>query len=308
MPLHPQAKQVVDTMAAMGVSLGGDPVAVRALMSSFPRPEGEEVANVEDRNIPGPAGEIPVRIYTPLNAAGVLPCLVWYHGGGWVIGNLDGADNSCRSMANASGCKVVSVDYRLAPEHRFPAAADDSFAALEWVANNAASLGIDANRIAVGGDSAGGNLAAVVSQMARDAGGPNVVFQVLIYPVTDVAMDTGSYSANAEGYLLTRDSMVWFWGHYLHTNDGTHPKASPIRHENLAGLPPAIVITAEFDPLRDEGEAYAKAMQDAGVKVQVKRYDGQIHGFYGNPVIDDGGDALRLASKALKDAVSAVPA
>ena len=307
MPLNPQAQQVLEIMAAMGLELGGEPADVRARMAEFPRPEGEEVGSVEDRTIPGPAGEIPVRIYTPRDApGGPLPAIVWFHGGGWVIGNLDSADYACRMVTNASGCKLISVDYRLAPEHKFPAAADDCFAATQWVAANAASIGVDGARIAVGGDSAGGNLAAVVSQLAKVAGGPTILYQVLIYPVTDHGVDTASYADNAEGYLLTRDSMVWFWGHYLNSEaDGADLKASPLRAADLAGLPPALVVTAEFDPLRDEGEAYAKRLKEAGVPVTQIRYEGQIHGFFANAAIDDGREAAHRAGLAVREALGA---
>ena len=208
-------------------------------------------------------------------------------------------------FANASNAVVVSVDYRLAPEAKFPAAADDCFAATKWVAENAASLGIDAHKIAVGGDSAGGNLATVVSQMAQANGGPSIGYQLLIYPVTNHSFDTVSYRDNAVGYLLTKESMEWFWGHYLaNEGDGANPKASPSRASSLAGLPPALVVTAEFDPLRDEGEAYAAAMSKAGVKVEARRYDGQIHGFYANAAIDDGRAAVAHAAECLKAALA----
>ncbi len=282
MPLDPDARLILDMLGAAfpGELFEGDPVAVRARMETWPRLPGEEVANVEDRTIPGPAGEIPVRIYTPADRStgGVL---TWFHGGGWVVGNLDGADATCRSLANRTGCVVVSVDYRLAPEARFPAGPDDCFAATKWVAENAKSLGADPAKLAVGGDSAGGNLAAVVAQLAKASGGPKIAFQLLAYPVTDYGLDTGSYHQNKSGYLLTRDSMDWFWHLYLNSKDeGAEPKASPLRAPDLAGLPPAMVITAEFDPLRDEGEAYASALQAAGVPTTAVRYVGQIHGFF----------------------------
>ena len=305
MPLNPQAKQVLDVMAQMGVSfVGDDPQRVRDQLSSFPRPEGEAVGSVEDRTIPGPAGQIPVRIYKPAAGGGARPGLVWFHGGGWVIGNLDGSDYGCRMAANAANAVVVSIDYRLAPEAKFPAAADDCYAATKWVSENAAFLGIDANKIAVGGDSAGGNLAAVVSQMAKANGGPRIGFQLLVYPVTHHNYDTRSYKDNADGYLLTKESMVWFWDHYLRTPaDGKDPKASPLLAKDLSGLPPALVITAEFDPLRDEGEAYVAALRKAGVKVDHKRYDGQIHGFYANAAIDDGRTVVLQGAAALKAAL-----
>ncbi|MEX1103602.1 MAG: alpha/beta hydrolase [Dehalococcoidia bacterium] len=309
MPLNPQAQQVLEMMAAAGLELGGDPAAVRAFMAAAPRPEGETVGNVEDRTIPGPAGDIPVRIYTPADAGGgPLPGLVWFHGGGWVIGNLDSADFACRMLTNASGCKLVSVDYRLAPENKFPAPFDDCLAATQWVAANASALGIDPTRIAVGGDSAGGNLAAAVAHVAKAAGGPDISFQALVYPVTDYGVDTQSYQDNAEGYLLTKASMEWFWGHYVNTPaDGADPRVSPLRAADLSGLPPAFVITAEFDPLRDEGEAYAKRLKGAGVATTHKRFDGQIHGFFANPAIDDGREAAQLVGKALRGALG-VPA
>ncbi len=306
MPLNPQAQQVLEMMAAAGFALEGDPVAIRAFMAQFPRPEGEEVGAVEDRSIPGPHGEILLRIYTPLNAtAGPLPALVWFHGGGWAIGNVDSADYACRMLTNASGCRLISVDYRLAPEHKFPAPVDDCVAATEWVSKNAGALGVDPARIAVGGDSAGGNLAAVVAQLAKAAGGPAIAFQALVYPVTDYGVDTQSYRDNAEGYLLTRASMEWFYGHYVNTpKDGDDARVSPLREAELAGLPPALVLTAEFDPLRDEGEAYARRLKEAGVPVTQKRYDGQIHGFFANPAIDDGREAASRVGAAVREALS----
>jgi acetyl esterase len=304
MPVNPQAQVVLDMMAAAGFQLDGDPVAVRAMMALAPRPEGEPVAEVEDRTISANGGDIPVRIYRPDNSREPKPVLVWFHGGGWVIGTLDGADFGCRIMTNASGCVVVSVDYRLAPEHKFPTAADDCYAVTKWVADNAAELNVDASRLAVGGDSAGGNLAAVVALMARDSGGPEIKFQALIYPVTDFSFGTKSYADNANGYLLTKDSMVWFWNHYLsNEGDGGSFKASPIRASDLSGLPPAIVITAEFDPLRDEGEAYAERLKNAGVAVEAKRYDGEIHGFFANPGIEEGQEAARTVSSAIAKAL-----
>jgi len=256
---------------------------------------------VEDRVFSGPEGDVPVRIYWP-DAEGPRPLLVWYHGGGWVIGNLDGADYGCRIMTNAASAVIVSVDYRLAPEAKFPSAPEECYAALQWAVANAAELGADPTRVAVGGDSAGGNLAAVVSLMARDRSGPKIGLQLLIYPVTDYDFETQSYTDNGEGYLLTKDSMVWFWGHYVHTpEDARHPHASPLQAEDLSGLPAALVVTAEFDPLRDEGEAYAKRLSESGVKVTAKRFDGQIHGFFANPAIDDGHEAALMAAAAIKE-------
>jgi acetyl esterase len=273
-----------------------------------PQVEGEAVKHVEDRTIPGPAGEIPIRIYRP--ADGTLPALVYFHGGGWVIGNLDSHDLVCRMLANRSGAVVISVDYRLAPEHKYPAAADDSYAATKWVADNASELDIDPNAIAVGGDSAGGNLAAVVSLMAKEKGGPKLAMQMLVYPVTDYSFETASYTDNAEGYFLTRDAMVWFWDHYLNDrSEGSQPQASPLQATDLSGLPPAWVITAEYDPLRDEGEAYAEKLREAGVPVTVERYNGMIHGFFSMAwMLEVGERAVNEGSAALRQAFGTSPA
>jgi acetyl esterase len=282
MPLDPALKAVLDTMAAAGgPALDAlPPVEARKVFDNMPLPRREiAVASVENRRVPGPAGEIPVRIYRPA-ASGVLPVLLYFHGGGWVIGSLDAYDATCRELCVGARCVVVSVDYRLAPENRYPAAPQDCHAATRWVAQNAASLGVDARRLAVGGDSAGGNLSAVVAQMARDQGGPAIRFQLLIYPVTDADFTRPSYAQNAEGYLLTTSAMRWFWGHYAPSEaQRREPYASPLRAADLSGLPPALVQTAEFDPLRDEGEAYAKRLQDAGVSTTLSRHDGLIHGF-----------------------------
>jgi acetyl esterase len=285
MPLDPQVQAVLDQMAALGLpsmdTLSPEDARRQMEMTRAAAPPGEPVHDVEDRTIPGPAGEIPIRIYRP-SAEQSLPALVYFHGGGWVIGSIQTHDAVCRSLTNGAQCVVISVDYRLAPEHKFPAAADDAYAATRWVADNAASHGVDPARIAVGGDSAGGNLAAVVALMAKERGGPAIVYQVLVYPVTDHNLDTASYQANAEGYLLTKRSMIWFWNHYLNSDaDGLDPRASPLRAADLSGLPPALVITAEYDPLRDEGAAYAERLKQAGVPVVYSNYDGMIHGFFG---------------------------
>ena len=307
MTLNPQAKVLLDQMAAMGMPPihEQEPEAVREANRLPPAVPGATMAHVEDRSIPGPGGEIPVRIYRPTEASD-HSLLVWYHGGGWVIGDLDGADVTCRELAARSGSVVVSVDYRLAPEHRYPAAHEDCYAATVWAAGNAAELGADAGKLAVGGDSAGGNLAAVVSLRARDESGPAIRFQLLVYPVTDHNYETVSYNDNAEGYLLTRDGMEWFWNHYLGPDgDGSHPHASPLRADDLSGLPPAHVITAEYDPLRDEGEAYAERLRGAGVAVTQTRYAGQIHAFYGmHGVLDDATNAAQESAEKLKAALA----
>ena len=301
MPLDPGLKLVLDQLAANpGPQLHELPVAQARIFfdqMQLPRPE-VKVAAVEDRRLPGPAGEIPVRVYRPEGRA-PLPALVYFHGGGWVIGSLETHDGSCRDLANRIGCVVVSVDYRLAPEARYPAAAEDCYAATKWVAGNAKALGVDAARLGIGGDSAGGNLAAVVALMARDRGGPALRHQLLIYPVTDADFSRASYRENAEGYLLTTKAMEWFWGHYVpDPARRQEPYAAPLRAKELSGLPPAFVLTAEYDPLRDEGEAYAKRLQQAGVKTRLQRYDGAIHGFFAMGLLAE------VARKAVDDAAA----
>ena len=306
MALDSQAKFLLEQMEAAGAppmsSLS--PEEAR-LTTDFSALAGipEKVGRVENQVIPGPGGDIPVRIYTP-NGDGPFPSLVFYHGGGWVIGDLDTVDVPCRLLANRANCVVVSVDYRLAPEHKFPAAADDAYAAAKWVVENGPSIKVDSSRVAVGGDSAGGNLAAVVSLMARDKNEIDLAYQLLIYPVTNHSYETVSYRDNADGYLLTKDSMIWFWDHYLRNpQDGENPYASPLKAEDLSGLPPALVITAEFDPLRDEGEAYAQRLKEAGVSVEETRYNGMIHGFFWMPgTLDQGMKAVNQAANALKQA------
>jgi acetyl esterase len=304
MALDPQAKFLLEQMEAAGAPpMSSLPPEEARMTTDFSQLAGtpEEVAKIENRTFPGPAGEIPVRIYTP-EGEGPFPALVYYHGGGWVIGDLETVDVPSRMLANRANCVVVSVDYRLAPEHKFPAAADDSYAAAKWVVENAASIAVDADRVAIGGDSAGGNLAAVVALMARDKGEISLAYQMLIYPVTNHSYATESYTENADGYLLTKDSMVWFWDHYLRNEeDGKNPYASPLQAEDLSGLPPALVLTGEFDPLRDEGEAYAQRLKEAGVEVEAARYDGMIHGFFWMPgVLEQGRKSIEQAANALK--------
>ncbi len=282
MPVNPETQALLDALVEMGLPPFEQmtvPVA-REAIKGFTDLQGEpEEVEVEDRTIPGPACEIPVRIYTPAGT-GPRPTIVYFHGGGWVVGDLDLVDRPVRSIARRAGAVVVSVDYRLAPEHVYPAPFDDSYAATAWVADHAADLGGDPARLVVAGDSAGANLAAAVALAARDRGGPALAAQVLLFPVTDFDFTTPSYTDNAEGYLLTRGSMEWFWAHYLGAQDvGKQPYLTPARADSLGGLPPALVVTAEFDPLRDEGEAYAAAMTAAGVDVVAKRYDGFLHDF-----------------------------
>ena len=284
MPLDPQAQKLVDAMAALNLKPveQSTPAEARESMRSRTAALGpfEEVARVEDHRAPVAGGEVVVRVYSPAGA-GPHPVLLFYHGGGWVIGDIETHDGICRALTNAAGCAVASVDYRLAPEFRYPVAVDDAYAGLRFVVDRAAQLGIDPRRVAVGGDSAGGNLAAVVALMARDRRGPAIRQQVLVYPVTDHRFDTPSYRENATGYVLTADAMAWFWRHYLARDEqGAEPYASPLRAPSLAGLPPALVITAECDPLRDEGEAYAARLRDAGVPITLTRYPGMFHGFF----------------------------
>jgi acetyl esterase/lipase len=311
MPLDPQAQRVVDAMAALNLKPVEESTPAEARESIRIRTAAlgpfEDVAAVTDHRVPVAGAEITVRTYSP-GGRGPHPVLVYYHGGGWVIGDLYTHDGLCRSLANAARCVVASVDYRLAPEWKYPVAAEDSYAALRWVATHAIRLGLDPRRVAVGGDSAGGNLATVVSLMARDQGGPGLVHQVLIYPVTDNDLNTRSYVENASGYVLTREGMRWFWNHYLaDSRQGLEPHASPLRAPTLAGLPSALVITAECDPLRDEGEAYAARLRDAGVPVTVTRYDGMFHGFVRmTRILDKARTALDEIAGSLQKAFAAV--
>ncbi len=307
MPLDPQARAVLDQLEAANLPdlASVDPVVIRQLTdASVDLSQGEPVAGVENRTLPGPAGKIPVRIYTPEGSA-PFPGVVYFHGGGFVYCSLDTHDGTCRSLANAAGCVVVSVDYRLAPENKFPAAPGDCFPATRWVSENGAEIGVDPTRIAVAGDSAGGNLASVVTLMARERRGPALAFQLLVYPVANYAFDTDSYRENAEGYLLTEKMMRAFWKHYLSDEaEAESPYASPLRAESLQGLPPAFVITAEFDPLRDEGEAYAKRLAEAGVAATAHRYSGMIHGFFSmGPSIERAQVAIADAGRALRTAL-----
>jgi acetyl esterase len=255
----------------------------------------------EDRDLPGPAGAIPVRIYRPAAAAGTL---VWFHGGGWALGSIRSSHPSCSALADLARCTVVSVDYRLAPEHPFPAAVDDAWAAFEWVAGNLDALGAS-GPVAVGGDSAGGNLSAVVALRARDRGVP-IAAQLLVYPVTDADLERPSYVENATGYWLTSAGMAWFWDQYVPSGDRFHPDASPLRATSLAGTAPATIVIAEYDPLRDEGEAYAARLVEAGVPVRLHRYDGMIHGFFRVPaMIDRANEALADVAAAAREALDA---
>jgi acetyl esterase len=285
MPLDPQAEALLAEMREAGVRPFEELSVAEARAASWGyvalAGEPQAVADVRTTFIPGPTADIAVRIYTP-EGDGPRGGIVFFHGSGWVIANIDICDAAVRSLANSTGCVVVSVNYQKAPEHPFPEPFDDCWAATTWVEANADALGIDPSRLAVAGDSAGGNLAAAVCLKARDAGGPRIVFQALVYPALDRNWDTPSAIENAEGYGLQRETMRWFWNHYVPDEaDGDNPLVSPLRAADLSGLPPAFIATAEFDPLRDDGERYGERLAEAGVPVIVKRYDGMIHGFYG---------------------------
>lgn len=302
MPLDQDTKNVLDMLESLGMRDLADltPEEARNLQLTPPPEVPTVVGDVENRRIAGPDEDLELRIYTP-ESADCQGAVVYFHGGGWVIGDLDSHDETCRRLCRGAGVKVIAVHYRRAPETTFPGAAEDCYAATRWVAEHADELGVDASRIAVAGDSAGGNLAAAVALMARDRNGPKLAFQLLIYPVTAADFDTASYRDNGEGYLLTRRSMQWFWDQYVPDQDQRRePYAAPLKAESLAGLPPALVQTAEFDPLRDEGEAYAAALEAAGVTVESSRYDGLIHGYFGMQ------DAVAAARPALQQAVDAL--
>ena len=297
MALDPQANAYLQRMAALGLAPLDQLTPEEARRQTEQNAAAlfgpkEDVASVEDLEVEG----VPVRLYSPSDADG-LALLVYFHGGGWVIGSLDTHDGTCRALANRAGCRVVSVDYRLAPEHRFPAAVDDCWAVTRWAFGQARA-------VAVAGDSAGGNLAAVVALRARDEGLP-VAYQVLIYPVTDHRLDTRSYEEKAEGYGLTRASMRYFWDHYLGGADGAHPDASPLRAPSVAGVAPALVVVCEHDVLRDEGAAYAERLREAGVAVRLSEYEGMIHGFVRMAaVVDRTQDILNEVALALREATT----
>jgi acetyl esterase len=307
MPLDPQARKFLDLLATLDVpELGTVPVERSRREGAQRRaamPPGP-AALVSDHLLARPNGERLLRLYKPLDAVAPLPVLIWFHGGGWVLGSVIESDAECRHLTVRSGCAVVSVDYSLSPEHPHPTALHEAYAALEWVHANAPRLGLDPARVAIGGDSAGGNLAACTARLARDRKGPPLAYQLLIYPVTDITtFDRPSHLENADGYFLTRDTMQWFSDQYVPTvADRADPNVSPLHAPDLSGLPPAFVATAEFDPLRDEGEAYAKRLTEAGVPVSYKQYLGMIHGCFSMHSYLDGGKRLLAdAAAALRE-------
>jgi acetyl esterase len=307
--LRPEIRALLDQQAASGrPPLHRQSVTqARAFHTEDAAPLNGEpvpVAAVADRAVPGPGGDLPVRVYTP-EGEPPFPIVVFFHGGGWVVGTLDTYDPLCRALAAAVPAVVVSVDYRLAPEHRWPAAVEDAYAATLWASRHAAELGGAQHRLAVAGDSAGGNLAAVVALGARDRGGPAIAFQLLVYPALDAAGDTGSWREYADGFYLTAAGMRWYWDHYLGGADGAAPDASPLRAAFLGGLPPALVVTADHDVLRDEGEAYAARLREAGVAADVRRVEGVVHGFFRWRAVTGAADAaLQEAAAALRSALA----
>lgn len=309
MPVDPQLQPILDAMAPMAAvdwnSL--DPAAARQMTAAMPMPYQVDLTEVRDITVDGHGAQIAARLYRP-SADQNLPVVVFFHGGGWVTGSLDSHDLMCRAIARDSGCAVVSVDYRLAPEFPFPTPLEDCYAAVQWVAANGASLGVNGSRLAVAGDSAGGNLAAAVALLARDRGGAKISHQLLLYPVADADFANGSYTENGQGYFLSSDMMRWFWKHYVGeaalASGDVPPLAALCRAENLSGLPGATVVTAEFDPLRDEGEAYARRLADAGVAVETTRVPGAIHGFASMLGIADIAEStLRNVSRRVAESI-----
>jgi acetyl esterase len=318
MALDPQAQVLLDQLAA----LDGPPLETltppdaRAAFVAFNRMLPKvEAARSLDYQVPVENGEITVRVHWPMGTEGSegtegtagsepLPVLVWLHGGGWTVGDLDTSDSTAAELANSAGCVVANVDYRLSPEHPYPGPLEDAHAAVQWVVDHADDLAVDPRRLAVGGDSAGGNLAAAVCLRARESGGPDIRFQLLVYPCIDGRRSYPSFRENGDGYLLTASTMTWFWENYIGAADPEDPMLSPLYAPDLSGLPDALVITAEFDPLRDEGEAYAERLRQAGVVAHGSRYDGQIHGFFAlSSVFDAARKAVDEAARALRAAL-----
>jgi len=313
MTLNPQARSMLELLEARGGKPVPDSTVAQVRAANWDWVEfmgsPERVARVEDNYIPGPTAELHVRIYTP-QGSGPFPGLVFFHGGGWTAGNIELTDRPNRSLANATGCVLVAVNYQKAPEHQFPAAIDDCFATAQWVVEHADALNIDPGQVGVGGDSAGGNLAAAVCLKAREAPGVPLAFQLLIYPALDPDMDFPSARENADGYALTTAAMRWFWGNYAPAaHQMEDPLAAPLRAASLHRLPPAIVVTVEYDPLRDEGERYADRLEEAGVTVLRHTYAGTIHGFLwmAGALVDDFRTLMADLSADVKTLVHACP-
>lgn len=310
MTLDPEVQQLLDLIKAVGrppLDSLPPPEAREAYKAgrTILQPEPAEVALVRDLTVPGSGGPVPVRLYRGIGTGGgqKLPCLVYYHGGGWVIGDIDSHDVICRRLANGANCAVLSVDYRLAPEHKFPAAFDDAVTAMRFAVDHAEQIGVDPTRVAVGGDSAGGNLAAAAALVARDAG-LALTYQVLIYPVTDMTMSLDSYRRVTDGFPLVARTMEWFVGHYLRDEADKHDwRASPLHAASLSGTAPAIVIVAAHDPLADDGLAYARRLEQDGVRVISSYFSGQMHGFVSmGKVLRASDTALETISAALRNA------
>ena len=308
MPLDPLMKGFLDQFAALpGPKMWEQPIAeARAtfpMLMQLVGPKDVPVGKVENLTMPGPAGDLALRVYTPVAAGGdALPALVYFHGGGFIIGDLETHDGLCRMFANEGGFRVIAVDYRLAPEHKFPAAVEDAYAAVCWVEANAPKLGVDANRIAVGGDSAGGMLSAVVTQMAKEKGAPKLAFQLLLFPATDAQHETASKKEFAVGYFLDKQTMDWFFGSYIPVGtDLSDTRLSPLNAKDFSGLPPAYVMLGGYDPLHDEGLAYAEKLRTAGVKAQVVDYSDLVHCFiYFQAVLPQAHQAVADAAKAVR--------
>ncbi|RYZ12824.1 MAG: alpha/beta hydrolase [Comamonadaceae bacterium] len=311
--LHPQARALLDLIEARGIAPTHTLTPAEARTTyrdrrGLTQPDPPAVGAVSEASAPGPLGDIALRVYRPIGSTvgQRLPVLVYFHGGGWTMGDLDTHDTLCRQLANGSACAVVSVDYRMGPEHRFPAAVDDAIAATRWISAQAQALGLDADRLAVGGDSAGGNLAAVVAIAARDAGDLPIAYQLLIYPATDMRRVHESHVRNGQGLLLTADTIAYFHDHYI--DDPRHDsdwRASPLLHPDLSNLPPSLVLTAGFDPLHDEGLDYARALGAAGNRVSSVCFDRQIHGFIlMGRVLDEAHTAVTLCAAELRRALA----
>ncbi|HEY4124921.1 MAG TPA: alpha/beta hydrolase [Rhizomicrobium sp.] len=312
MPLDPVLKAFLDQIASIGGPKTWDlqPNEAREAFAGLLQMAGPKdipIGKVTNIAIPATHGEIAARSYAPVAASSEpLPTLVYFHGGGWVIGSIETHDGLCRMIANGSGCRVISIEYGLAPENKFPGPVEDAMTAVEWIEKNAAQLGVDANRLAVGGDSAGGNLAAVIAQIAKAKGGPKIAFQMLLFPVTQIGDETTSLREYAEGYFLERKTLDWFYAHYLPADaDKKSPRISPLHAEDVTGLPPAYVMLGGFDPLHDEGLAYAEKLRAAGVRVTVADYPEMVHVFiYLQAVLPQAAEALNAAAKALKTALA----